>query len=181
MKKKAIFLDRDGTIIVDKHYMHSPEELELLDGAVAGLKKLERMGFLLIIITNQSGIGRGYFTEREYEIFQEALLLRLQKNGIKIAASYYCPHMDSDKCNCRKPNLGLFETAINDFQIELKQSYAVGDNLRDLAIFDESPSQGFLIGKNKGTKTEFRMVESLDVMAECIASDINRLEIVKDV
>ncbi len=146
--KKAVFLDRDGTINVDAGYVHTPDKFILLPGVVEGLRLLQEDGYLLVIITNQSGINRGIYSEDEYLKFQSWIDSKLRQKGIVIAGQYYCPHVDSDNCICRKPKLGLFERAISDLCIDLKQSYAIGDKYRDLAICEKSEVKGFLIGEN---------------------------------
>lgn len=157
--KKAVFLDRDGTINVEKNYLYKIEDFEFIEGVLEALKKLSDAGFLLIIITNQSGIARGYYTEKDYGILNSWLLETFAKNGIKISASYFCPHLPDASveryrtiCNCRKPNTGLFEQAVNDFNIDLKKSFAIGDKIRDLAICEKSECKGFLIGNNETTE-----------------------------
>ena len=154
--KKAVFLDRDGTINVEKNYLYKIEDFEFIDGVLEALRKLSDAGFLLIIITNQSGIARGYYTEKDYEILNSWLLATFAKNGITIAASYFCPHLPDAAvekyrtvCNCRKPDTGLFEQAVKDFNIDLSKSFAIGDKIRDLAICEKSGCKGFLIGGNE--------------------------------
>lgn len=157
--KKAVFLDRDGTINVEKNYLYKIEDFEFIDGVLEALGKLSDAGYLLIIITNQSGIARGYYTEKDYEILNSWLLETLAKSGINITASYFCPHLPDATvekyrtvCTCRKPNTGLFEQAVKDFDIDLKYSFAIGDKIRDLAICEKTECKGFLIGNNEETE-----------------------------
>ena len=149
---KAVFLDRDGTINIDKGYLYKISDFEFLPNAVEALKILQNAGYLLIIITNQSGIGRGYYTEEDFMKLNEYMKNELRKNGVNISGVYYCPHLPDAKieryrkvCECRKPSLGLFERAVHDFDIDLSQSYAVGDKLRDCSICLKSECRGFLI------------------------------------
>ena len=128
---QAVFLDRDGTIIVDKNYMADPAEIELLPGAVRGLRRLQEAGFLLIIVTNQSGIARGYFTEQALHEVHRRLLEILEGEGIQIAGIYYCPHGPEDDCFCRKPKPGLLLDAAAEHGVDLYKSAMVGDSLRD--------------------------------------------------
>ena len=132
---------------------------QFIDGVLESLRKLSDAGFLLIIITNQSGIARGYYTEKDYEILNSWLLDTFAKNGINIAASYFCPHLPDAMvesyravCNCRKSNTGLFEQAVKDFDIDLSKSFAIGDKIRDLAICEKSECKVFLIGSNEKTE-----------------------------
>lgn len=150
---KAVFLDRDGTINIDKEYLYKVEDFEYLPGAVEGLKKLGDAGYLLIVITNQSGIARGYYTEEDYRHMDEWMKANLLTKGVKIAGSYYCPHHPKAdvleyrrECECRKPGTELFWKAQKDFDIDMSQSFAIGDKERDLSICREAPVKGILIG-----------------------------------
>lgn len=149
---RAVFLDRDGTINVDKHYLHRIEDFEFIPKAVDGLRMLHDAGFLLIIVTNQSGIARGYYSEEDYIRLNNWMLGELEKTGVKIAASYYCPHLPDAQvtkyrveCKCRKPGTALFEQARDEFDINLQESWAIGDRMRDLSICDEGKCRGILI------------------------------------
>jgi D,D-heptose 1,7-bisphosphate phosphatase len=142
MQNKAVFLDRDGTINVDKNYVYKIEDLEFLPGVIEGLKRIQKTGFLLVIITNQSGIGRGYYTEAQYKKLMEELHKRLKKQGINITADYYCKHAPEENCECRKPNIKLIETAAREYDIDISKSFFIGDKTADI-----------LAGKNAGMKT----------------------------
>ncbi len=149
---KAVFLDRDGVINVDKGYVHKIEDFEYLDGAIENLRKYQAQGYLLIIITNQSGIARGYFTEGEYLQLQEWMIKNLKSKGITITACYYCPHHPEAlipryrcKCDCRKPKTGLFYKAAEEYHIDLDSSLVIGDNERDLSICKVTKAKGLLI------------------------------------
>lgn len=142
---KVVFLDRDGTINIDYGYVYETDKLEFTKGAIQGLKILNDLGYLLIIITNQSGIGRGYFTKNEYNIFNNYMLNKLKENNINITKVYHCPHIDSDNCACRKPKLELFYKAIKEFDIDINNSFAIGDKERDLAICKKENIKGILL------------------------------------
>ena len=150
---KAIFLDRDGTINVEKYYLHKIEDFEFLPGAIEALKMLQDAGFLLIIITNQSGIARGYYSEEDFLKLNTWMLEELKRHDVIISDVYYCPHLPDASiekyrktCECRKPKLGMFEQAIIEHNIDLGHSFAIGDKLRDCAICEMTDCQGFLIG-----------------------------------
>ncbi len=130
--RAAILLDRDGTINVDYGYMHDPARLEFIPGVVDSLKRLSEMGYTLIIITNQSGIGRGYFTEEQYLEFNDALVATLKGEGIEIAATFMCPHAPGEECKCRKPYPFMVLEAIEQFGIDAERSYMFGDKESDV-------------------------------------------------
>lgn len=128
----AIFLDRDNTLIKDNNgYLHKKENLEFLPWAIEGLKSLKER-YKLIIITNQSGIGRGYFREEEYLSFREEMNRKLRLEGISISGEYYCPHHPKTECRCRKPNTALFEQAIREHDIDISLSWTIGDKPSDI-------------------------------------------------
>ena len=144
MKNKAIFLDRDGTINIDKNYLYKKEEFEYLPGALQGLKNLTDANFLLFIITNQSGIARGFYSEADFLSLTEWMTKDLKSRGIKIEKVYFCPHLN-EHCNCRKPKTALFHQAIKEFDIDIKQSYAVGDKELFFSIFNETDCKGIVL------------------------------------
>lgn len=153
---KAVFLDRDGTINVEKNYLYRIEDFEFLPGVVDALKLLQQAGYLLIIITNQSGIGRGYYTEADFQKLNSWMIDTLKNSGVYITDVYFCPHLPDAKidkyrkeCNCRKPKLGMYEQAVIDHSISLPNSFAIGDKIRDCAICESTECKGFLIGNNE--------------------------------
>lgn len=153
---RAVFLDRDGTINKDVGYLHEKDKFEYIEGAVEGLRAIQNMGYLLVIITNQSGIARGLFTEKEYLELEGWIEDELRSKCITIAGSYYCPHHPEAiipeyrvRCDCRKPETGLFRKAASGLDIDLDNSYAVGDKMRDLCICSETKTQGLLLNNRE--------------------------------
>ena len=138
MKNKFVLLDRDGVINIEKSYLHKIEDFEYEKNVVEGLLKLRDLGYRFAIITNQAGIARGYYTEEDYLKLQSFIEDDLFKKGIKIEKSYFCPHHPNVtgkygvECNCRKPNTGNFELAIKEFDIDVKNSFMIGDKITDL-------------------------------------------------
>ena len=130
--RSAVFLDRDGTINEEVGYLHRIEDFRLLPGAAEGIRAINRLGFVTVMITNQAGIGRGYYTERDVARLHEHMLATLMALGARIDAVYYCPHHPADQCACRKPAAGLFERAAHDLNLDLSASIAIGDKLSDL-------------------------------------------------
>ncbi len=130
---KAVFIDRDGTVIVDRGYLREASGVALLPGAADALTLLAREGYLLVLITNQSGIGRGYFTAADLEAQHARLVQLLAPYGVAFAGIYVCPHAPGDGCECRKPEPGLILRAGNELQIDLAASFMVGDKESDVA------------------------------------------------
>lgn len=153
---KAVFLDRDGTINVEKNYLYKKEDFEFIDGAIEGLKLLQDNGYLLIVVTNQSGIARGYYTEEDFKILNDWMLKELRRQGVRIEEVYYCPHHPEAivekfriNCDCRKPLTGLFKKAIDDLDIEIDSSWAIGDKIRDCSICETTGCKGILIERDE--------------------------------
>lgn len=172
---KAVFLDRDGTINVDKYYLYKKEDFEYIDGAVEGLRYLCEMGYLLIIITNQSGIARGYYSEEDYHVLDSWLKNDLKNKGVMIAKSYYCPHLPEGKvkdyateCICRKPKTALFWQAQKELNINMNLSYAIGDKVRDLCICSESGVKGILLGNKNGADSRYHVCSNWKEITEYI-------------
>ena len=138
-KRKAVFLDRDGTIVVHEHYLSSPEQLKLLPNAVEGLRLFQEHGFLVVIVTNQSGIARGIFDEERLSLIHKKLAQMLEEEGIVLDGIYYCPHLKEGiveqykvECDCRKPSPGMLLDAARRYNIDLPQSLMIGDSEADM-------------------------------------------------
>lgn len=158
--KKAVFLDRDGTINKEKNYLYKKEDFSFLPGVIEGLKILQNAGYMLVIITNQSGIGRGYYTENEFNILCEWMQSELKKEGIVISGIYYCPHLPDAPiekyrvaCSCRKPKTGMFELAAKELNIDMSASWTVGDRLRDCIVAQSLNCKGILVENSEDKKT----------------------------
>ena len=132
MTIKSIFLDRDGVINRDTDYLHKIKEFEFLDGIFEACKHFQSLNFKIIIITNQSGIGRGYFSEIEYMKITKWMINELNKNDVKILDIFHCPHAPESNCDCRKPKPGMFIAAKNKYNINMEESWMVGDSERDI-------------------------------------------------
>lgn len=149
---KVVFLDRDGTINKDKAYVHAIEDFEFLPGVIQALQKFMQLGYKLIIITNQSGIARGFYSEESYLALDQWMKAQLRKEGIEILDSFYCPHLPDApvekyrvECLCRKPGIELFEKAIQKYKVDVNNSIAVGDRIRDVQICKKYPIKGFVL------------------------------------
>jgi len=130
---KCVFLDRDGTLVLDSGYVHKVEDFQLLSGVIEGLKKLSK-DFIFIVITNQSGIGRGIYKEEDMHKFNEKLINELKKEDIEIKKIYFCPHAPEENCDCRKPNIKSIKEAEKEFDINLQESWVIGDHPCDMEM-----------------------------------------------
>ncbi len=141
--RKAIILDRDGVLIEDKNYSFKIEDLEILPGVIEGLKQIQK-NYFLFIVTNQSGIGKGYYTLEDFHKYNNHLLSILNANHIKIEKTFFCPHIKEDNCDCRKPNPKFIKEIANQWNIDLECSWMIGDHPSDIQF-----------GINGGCKTVY--------------------------
>jgi len=146
----AAFLDRDGTVIRDTGYVSSPEEVELLPGAAEAVRLLNRAGVPVVVVTNQSGIGRGCFAESEFSAVQDRVESLLRAAGARIDATYFCPHVPEDGCECRKPGLGLYLKAAAEAGLDLAGALYAGDRARDVLPALELGGKGLLVADEAG-------------------------------
>jgi len=154
MRNKAVFLDRDGTIIEDKGYLKNPEDINLIKEAGTALANLKKAGFLLIVITNQSGIGRGFFTLNTVQKQHENLQHLLEPYKIQLDDFEICPHAPYENCSCRKPQPDMISTAAEKFNISLPESFMVGDKDSDIKAGREAGCTTVLIGSRTVEKAE---------------------------
>jgi len=139
LSKPAVFLDRDGVINVDRGYVHKRDDFEYIDGVFNAVKKCKDMGYLLVLVTNQSGIARGMFTEEQFETLTEWMDWNFAENDIDFDGIYYCPHHPEatveqykEACDCRKPNPGMFISAQTFLDIDMENSVMIGDKKEDM-------------------------------------------------
>jgi D-glycero-D-manno-heptose 1,7-bisphosphate phosphatase len=129
---KAIFLDRDGVINKEKNYLYKVEDFEFIDGVFESLKYLQNLGYKLFIITNQSGIRRGYYTLEDFDKLIVWMLKQFEQNDIKISKVEFCPHTPYDSCDCRKPKTGMIDNILKNYDIDLANSWLIGDKQSDI-------------------------------------------------
>jgi len=134
MKTKALFLDRDGIINVDHGYVSKREDFEFVEGIFALVKEFSNAGYLIFVVTNQSGIGRGYYSEEDFTLLSNWMVEAFKKQALKIEKVYYCPHTPEDKCHCRKPQTGMIEQALADYPVDLADSWLIGDKQSDIDL-----------------------------------------------
>jgi D-glycero-D-manno-heptose 1,7-bisphosphate phosphatase len=132
--RKALFLDRDGVVNVEKNYLHKIEEFELVEGIVEVCRAYQEQGYLIIIVTNQSGISRGFYNEEDFAVLSQWMIEHFKTFGITISHIYHCPHHESidGVCECRKPEPGMFLSAQKEYDLDMAHSVMIGDNERDI-------------------------------------------------
>lgn len=150
--RRAVFLDRDGTIIEDVAYLRDKDQVHLLPGAADAIKRLNGTGFLAIVVTNQSGIARGLLSRNDYQMSERRVDELLAQEGAKLDAHYFCPHLPelTGPCDCRKPGALLYRQAAEQFHIDLGQSWWVGDRMRDVLPADALGGRGILVLSGAG-------------------------------
>lgn len=151
---RYLFADRDGTLIVDRHYLSDPEQVELFPQVGQALKSLQDRGIDTFIVTNQSGIGRGYFTEKEFFACQDKLAELLKHEGVRIADYAYCPHAPDENCACRKPLPGMWERLSAQYGLTPQECVMIGDKKEDVLFgMNAGFSASCLVLTGKGEKT----------------------------
>ncbi len=166
MGKRYVLLDRDGTVIVDKHYLHDPAGVELLPGAVEGLKRLQDMGFGLVLLTNQSGVGRGYFTDKDVRACNERMMELLEAEGVSFDAVYHCPHTPDDNCRCRKPEPGMMIQAAGELGFDPFEAFMIGDKSADVLLGKNTGAVAILVRTGKGSQEEAVCGEVADFVVD---------------
>ena len=168
MNKKAIFFDRDGTLIVDKHYQYKLNEIEYFPDTFTALQKIQKLGFLIFIVTNQSGINRGIFTITQMEEFHKQMLEDFKQQGISIQSIAYCPHTPEENCLCRKPHPLLINNLCDKYNINKSESFMIGDKLIDA----QSGKNAGITGMTLFNKFEgYEVFENLENFASFLISN----------
>jgi D-glycero-D-manno-heptose 1,7-bisphosphate phosphatase len=172
---RAIFLDRDGTVVVERGYLSDPAGVELERAVAPSLARLQNAGWLLVLVTNQSGIARGYFSEQQAVRVNEAVCTLLCAQGVLLDGIYLCPHGPTEGCDCRKPAPGLLLKAARELNIDLVRSFLVGDKRSDLEAANRAGSMGILVATGYGeadrdwaTASGYAVVDTLAEAADLI-------------
>ena len=164
MAHRCVFLDRDGTINEEVNYLSHPDQLRLIAGAAEAIKLLNQNGYKVVVVTNQAGVARGYFTEQAVREVHEVLEKMLEAHGAAVDAIYYCPHHPAagigvyrQDCNCRKPKPGMLEKAAREVDLDLGVSFVVGDKISDLEAGHAVGCRNILVhtGYGQESKNEF--------------------------
>ncbi|OOF58658.1 D-glycero-beta-D-manno-heptose 1,7-bisphosphate 7-phosphatase [Rodentibacter myodis] len=170
---KAVFLDRDGTLNIDYGYVHDIDHFKFIDGVIETLRELKSMGYLLVLVTNQSGIARGYFSEEQFLQLTEWMDWSLAEQGVDLDGIYYCPHHPEGKgeyqedCDCRKPKSGMLLQAIKELKIDPTQSVMVGDKIDDLKA-----GIGAKVKTNVLVRTGKKITEEGEVLADYVLDSL---------
>lgn len=141
----TVFLDRDGTLNEDTGYVKSPAEMILLPGVGTALARLKQAGARLVVVTNQSGVGRGYFTVTDLEAIHAKLRSSLAEDGVMLDGLYFCPHRPDERCHCRKPARGMVDRAVAELQVDLSRAYVIGDSVRDVELAKQVGARSLLV------------------------------------
>lgn len=163
---EKVILDRDGTVICDKHYLSDPEQVELLPGAVEGLSAFEKAGLGLVIITNQSGVDRGFFSMNQVNAVNAELGSQLRRHGIELDGVFVCPHSPASGCECRKPKPGLLYDAAAKLNFEPDRCVVIGDKISDLDLGRAVGALTVLVRTGKGGIEEDRLTGQADIVAD---------------
>lgn len=173
VRRPVAFLDRDGTIIEDVHYISNPDDAVLLPGAAHAIRRLNQAGWAVVVITNQSGIGRGVFTEVDYAAVRDRVDALLADHGAQVDAHFHCPHAPDHACECRKPGTLLYRQALAALPLDPARIAGAGDRMRDVEPVVALGGQGFLIpgpktdpGDEERAAAAHRLVPTLDAMVD---------------
>lgn len=149
-KNAAVFVDRDGVLIREVNYLKRPEQVQVLKGSAEAVKALRKAGFKVVVITNQSGVGRGYFTLADLKAAHARLAADLKKRGAELDGLYFCPHVPDAGCACRKPKTLMLRRAARDLKLDLRRSFFVGDTTTDVATALAAGCTPVLVRTGKG-------------------------------
>jgi D-glycero-D-manno-heptose 1,7-bisphosphate phosphatase len=164
--RRAVFLDRDGTLIQDLDYLADPEGVVLLPGVVEALRLLAQGGFALVVVTNQSGIARGLYSLEDYRAVARRLDRELAREGLALDGTYFCPHHPdfTGPCNCRKPAHGMYLEAARELGLDLGASFFVGDRKKDVEPASAFGGRGILVRTGYGLEEEATVDEDVEVV-----------------
>ena len=159
--RPAVFLDRDGTLIREREYLSDPGGVELIGGVTEALRRLRAAGYLLVVVTNQSGIGRGLYSVEDYRRVAARLDALLAESEIVLDGTWFCPHHPdhTGPCDCRKPGLGMYRAAIGELSIDPGHSYFIGDKVSDLEPASRLGGQAILVRTGYGTQVDGELPE----------------------
>jgi heptosyltransferase-2 len=168
----TVFLDRDGTLNEDSGFVKAPDELRLLPGVPEALARLQQAGARLVVLTNQSGVGRGFFSLRDLELIHARLRELLGRMHVQLDAIYFCPHHPSEDCPCRKPKRGMVDRAVAERRIDLSRSYLVGDQARDIEMAHLAGIRSVLVTTGPAGRQPLLELESKGLEPRCTVASL---------
>lgn len=171
-----LLLDRDGTINREVHYLSDPNEVDLLPGAAEAIRRVRKLGWKAVVVTNQTGLARGYFDEATLEAIHERLRALLLERGAELDALYYCPHLPEEECDCRKPKTGLLERAARELGVPLERSVMVGDKPADIGAGRNAGIPTVLVRTGYGAETEAAAGQRADLVVDDLGDVADWLE-----
>ena len=170
----TVFLDRDGTLNVDTGYVKSPDDFTVLPGVGAALARLKQAGARLVVVTNQSGLGRGYFSSRDLEAIHSKLRLVLAEDGVTLDGLYFCPHHPDDHCNCRKPARGMIDRAHAELKVDLSRAYVIGDSIRDIELAKQVGARSLLVMTGPSGAEALADLMARDLPPDYVAEELSQ-------
>ena len=168
--RRAVFLDRDGTLLNERGYLGDPRNMRFFPSAFGAVASLRRGGFRIVVVTNQSGIGRGFFSERRYREVNRAFLRALRRRGAVVDAVYHCPHRPEAGCRCRKPSPFFLRRAAKRFGIDLRRSYVIGDQARDVRMARAAGATGVLVLTGAGRSARTKIPRGVKVSPNALSA-----------
>ncbi|MGZ3606734.1 MAG: D-glycero-alpha-D-manno-heptose-1,7-bisphosphate 7-phosphatase [Syntrophales bacterium] len=173
-ERRFVLLDRDGTLIVERNYLSDPAEVQLLPGAASGLRKMSELGLGLVVITNQSAIGRGFIDESRLIQIHTRMCELLQQEKVSLNGIYFCPHLPEDNCNCRKPNMALANIAAKELGFNTLNSFVIGDKECDIGMGQRFGATTLLVLTGYGKRTDANQA----VRPDFVVADLDQAAIV---
>ena len=165
-QRRFVVLDRDGTVMEEREYLSDPEQVKLIPGVGAALRELKEMGFGLVVLTNQSGVGRGFFAEAQLQRVHKRLDELLEAEGVQLDGLYFCPHKPDDDCLCRKPKAGLIHKAAEELGFTLKESIIIGDKGSDIEMGRLIGALTFLVRTGYGSAVAAETKVAVDYVVD---------------
>jgi D-glycero-D-manno-heptose 1,7-bisphosphate phosphatase len=174
--KRAVFIDRDGTINVEKEYLYRTDDFAFIPGAPQAIRLLNEAGFLVVVVSNQSGVARGYYTEEDVQLLHRHIASQLEQSGARVDAWLYCPHHPAGRgsyalpCRCRKPLPGMLLEAAGRFDIDLASSIMIGDKLVDVEAGVAAGCRSILVRSGYGSEEEQRCRSTIEVFDDLLSA-----------
>jgi len=172
--RPAVFLDRDGTITEEVGYLNHTSRFRMFPFVATAIRRLNEAGLPVLVVTNQSGVDRGYFPESLVHTVNELMTQQLAESGARIDAIYYCPHIPAENCNCRKPKTGMLDQAAQEHSLDLRRSFVVGDRYGDIALARNARARSVLVRTGYGEGELAWHAAKWPVQPDFVAQDLTQ-------